>query len=72
MLSNLLPVDFILSKSQLPNVHLVIHNTTSLEYGERLEGMRKELTKIYLAKPCVAVSQGVEKDFIEVFGRKAK
>lgn len=72
VLSNLLPVDFILSKSQLPNVHLVIHNTTSLEYGERLEGMRKELTKIYLAKPCVAVSQGVEKDFIEVFGRKSK
>lgn len=72
VLSNLLPVDFILSKSQLPNVHLVIHNTTSLEYGERLEGMRKELTKIYLAKPCVAVSQGVEKDFIEIFGRKSR
>lgn len=72
VLSNLLPVDFILSKSDLPNVHLVIHNTTSLEYGERLEGMRKELTKIYLAKPCVAVSQGVEKDFIEVFGSKSR
>ena len=72
VLSNLFPVDFILSKSQLPNVHLVIHNTTSLEYGERLEGMRKELTKIYLAKPCVAVSQGVEKDFIEVFGSESR
>ncbi|WP_216938280.1 MULTISPECIES: glycosyltransferase [unclassified Acinetobacter] len=72
VLSNLFPVDFILSKSQLPNVHLVIHNTTSLEYGERLEGMRKELTKIYLAKPCVAVSKGVEKDFIEVFGSESR
>src|SRR5690606_26788474 len=54
------------------NVHLVIHNTTSLEYGERLEGMRKELTKIYLAKPCVAVSKGVETDFIKVFGSESR
>lgn len=72
VLSNLFPVDFILSKSQLPNVHLVIHNTTSLEYGERLEGMRKQLDKVYLAKPCVAVSKGVEKDFIEVFGSESR
>lgn len=72
VLSNLFPVDFVLSKSQLPNVHLVIHNTTSLEYGERLEGMRKELTKIYLAKPCVAVSKGVETDFIKVFGSESR
>lgn len=72
VLSNLFPVDFVLSKSQLPNVHLVIHNTTSLEYGERLEGMRKQLDKVYLAKPCVAVSKGVEKDFIEVFGSESR
>jgi glycosyltransferase involved in cell wall biosynthesis len=72
VLSNLFPVDFILSKSQLPNVHLVIHNTTSLEYGERLEGMKKQLDKVYLAKPCVAVSKGVEKDFIKVFGSKSR
>ncbi len=72
VLSNLFPVDFILSKSQLPNVHLVIHNTTSLEYGERLEGMKKQLDKVYLAKPCVAVSKGVEKDFIEIFGSKSR
>lgn len=72
VLSNLFPVDFVLSKSQLPNVHLVIHNTTSLEYGERLEGMRKQLEKIYLAKPCVAVSKGVESDFIEIFGSKSR
>ncbi len=72
VLSNLFPVDFVLSKSQLPNVHLVIHNTTSLEYGERLAGMRKQLDKVYLAKPCVAVSKGVEKDFIEIFGSKSR
>lgn len=72
VLSNLFPVDFVLSKSQLPNVHLVIHNTTSLEYGERLEGMRKQLEKVYLAKPCVAVSKGVESDFIEIFGIKSR
>jgi len=72
VLSNLFPVDFVLSKSQLPNVHLVIHNTTSLEYGERLEGMKKQLDKVYLAKPCVAVSKGVEKDFIKVFGSKSR
>src|SRR5690606_21743334 len=72
VLSNLFPVDFVLSKSQLPNVHLVIHNTTSLEYGERLEGMRKQLDKVYLAKPCVTVSKGVEKDFIEVFGSESR
>jgi glycosyltransferase involved in cell wall biosynthesis len=72
VLSNLFPVDFVLSKSQLSNVHLVIHNTTSLEYGERLEGMKKQLDKVYLAKPCVAVSKGVEKDFIKVFGSKSR
>ncbi|MDM1341696.1 glycosyltransferase [Acinetobacter pseudolwoffii] len=72
VLSNLFPVDFVLSKSQLPNVHLVIHNTTSLEYGERLAGIRKQLDKVYLAKPCVAVSKGVEKDFIEIFGSKSR
>ncbi|ENX15922.1 hypothetical protein F894_00728 [Acinetobacter sp. CIP 51.11] len=72
VLSNLFPVDFVLSKSQLPNVQLVIHNTTSLEYGERLEGMKKQLDKVYLAKPCVAVSKGVEKDFIKVFGSKSR
>ena len=72
VLSNLFPVDFVLSKSQLPNIHLVIHNTTSLEYGDRLGGMKKQLTDVYLAKPCVAVSKGVEEDFIEVFGSESR
>lgn len=72
VLSSLFPVDFVLCKSNLPNVHLVIHNTTSLEYGERLLVMRERLTKVYLAKPCVAVSQGVKNDFIELFGSKGR
>ncbi|QFS18185.1 glycosyltransferase [Acinetobacter indicus] len=73
VLSNLYPVDFILSRSQLPNVHMVIHNTTSLEYGERLTPEFKEqLARVYLAKPCVAVSQGVEQDFRQIFGEQSQ
>ncbi|WP_159124095.1 glycosyltransferase [Acinetobacter variabilis] len=72
VLSNLFPVDFILSKSRLPNIHLVIHNTTSLEYGERLNKLKNQLAQVYLSKPCVAVSQGVEKDFREVFGSESR
>lgn len=72
VLSNLFPVDFILSKSRLPNIHLVIHNTTSLEYGERLKKLKNQLAQVYLSKPCVAVSQGVEKDFREVFGSESR
>ncbi|WPC35315.1 glycosyltransferase [Acinetobacter sp. YWS30-1] len=72
VLSNLFPVDFILSKSRLPNIHLVIHNTTSLEYGEKLNKLKNQLAQVYLSKPCVAVSQGVEKDFREVFGSESR
>ncbi|WP_168390992.1 glycosyltransferase [Acinetobacter indicus] len=73
VLSNLFPVDFVLCKSKLPNVHLVIHNTTSQEYAGRLDNkMMEQLKKVYLAKPCVAVSQGVEKDFIDIFGAQSQ
>lgn len=73
VLSNLFPVDFILSRSSLPNVHMVIHNTTSQEYAGRLDAkMLEQLKKVYLAKPCVAVSQGVEQDFRQVFGEKSR
>ena len=68
VLSNLFPVDFVLCKSKLPNVHLVIHNTTSQEYAGRLDNkMMKQLKKVYLAKPCVGVSQGVTDDFKALF-----
>lgn len=42
VLSNLFPVDFILSRSTLSNVHMVIHNTTSQEYAGRLDGKMLE------------------------------
>lgn len=73
VLSNLFPVDFVLCKSKLSNVHLVIHNTTSQEYAGRLDNkMMEQLKKVYLAKPCVAVSEGVEKDFIDIFGAQSQ
>lgn len=68
VLSNLYPVDFILARSCLPNVHLVIHNTTSQEYAGRLDGkMINDLKKVYLSKPCIGVSQGVTDDFKNLF-----
>ncbi len=72
VLSNLYPVDFILAHSQLPNVHLVIHNTTSQEYAEQLSPQFiQQLKKTYLAKPCVGVSEGVTQDFRQLFGEKS-
>jgi glycosyltransferase involved in cell wall biosynthesis len=73
VLSNLYPVDFILAHSQLPNVHMVIHNTTSQEYAEQLKNSAflDTLKKTYLAKPCVGVSQGVTDDFKLLFGHDA-
>src|SRR5690606_28733012 len=57
VLSNLFPVDFILCRSQLSNVHMVIHNTTSQEYAGRLDNKTlTQLKNIYLSKPCVGVS----------------
>ncbi|WP_168525543.1 glycosyltransferase [Acinetobacter sp. A3] len=68
VLSNLFPVDFILSRSTLSNVHMVIHNTTSQEYAGRLDGkMLEQLKNVYLSKPCIGVSQGVTDDFKALF-----
>lgn len=68
VLSNLFPVDFVLARSQLNNVHMVIHNTTSQEYAGRLnEKILKQLKHVYLAKPCVGVSKGVTDDFKQLF-----
>lgn len=73
VLSNLYPVDFILAHSQLPNVHLVIHNTTSREYAKQLTPQFIEkLKKTYLAKPCIGVSEGVTQDFRQLFGEKSQ
>lgn len=73
VLSNLYPVDFILAHSQLPNIHLVIHNTTSLEYADRLNpAFLEQLKKTYLAKPCIGVSEGVTRDFQQLFGEQSQ
>lgn len=72
VLSNLYPVDLILHKSQLPNVHLVIHNTMSAEYRHADKAMIKHLQSIYLSKPCIGVSQGVSDDFVKLFGDQSQ
>lgn len=64
VLSNLYPVDFILSRSRLANIHFVIHNNTSLEYS--LAGPEDpklaKLLAVYGGKSCICVSKGVEDD----------
>ena len=73
VLSNLYPVDFILAHSQLPNIHLVIHNTTSQEYAKQLTPkFIEQLKKTYLAKSCIGVSEGVTQDFRLLFGEQSQ
>jgi glycosyltransferase involved in cell wall biosynthesis len=70
VLSNLYPVDFILSKSRLPNLHFVMHNNTSQEYSLTGPDDLKlaKLASVYAGKNCVCVSKGVEDDLRELFG----
>jgi glycosyltransferase involved in cell wall biosynthesis len=70
VLSNLYPVDFILSKSRLPNLHFVMHNNTSQEYSLTGPDDLKlaKLASVYVGKNCVCVSKGVEDDLRELFG----
>lgn len=71
VLSNLYPVDFILKESNLPNIHFVIHSTTSLEYGNKLTPkFLNQLKSTYTKRPCIAVSEGVKNDFIQLFGHQ--
>ena len=73
ILSNLYPIDGVLAHSQLNNVHLVIHNTTSQEYAGKLNPKFINLLKrIYLQKPCVGVSEGVTQDFKQLFGEQSQ
>ena len=72
VLSNLLPVDRILCHSRLPNVHLVIHNTMSLELlnhsnPQQRAAKLQQLAGIYCRKPAVCVSKGVLADFQKLF-----
>ncbi len=72
IISNLDRADSILSYSRLPNITYVIHNTLSLLYGfNKNDNNEKKIkfSKIYSKHPCICVSQGAEKDFIESFGQ---
>lgn len=73
ILSNLYPIDGVLAHSQLNNVYLVIHNTTSQEYAGKLTPKFINLLKrIYLQKTCVGVSEGVTQDFKKLFGEQSQ
>ena len=72
ILSNLDRADSILSNSKMPNIFYVIHNTVSLLYkfddtGTNHE-LRSKMMEIYSKHPCVCVSKGAERDFVESFG----
>lgn len=68
--SNLYPVDFILSKSRLPNTFFIMHNTMSSEYGivDISCGAFRDVSKVYTGKRCICVSEGVQVDMQKLFG----
>ena len=70
VLSNLYPVDFVLSKSRLPNKYFVMHNTMSSEYNiDDLAGKTvQNLSSVYSGKQCICVSEGVKIDMKKLFG----
>jgi glycosyltransferase involved in cell wall biosynthesis len=65
VLSNLLPVDRILSRSRL-NTYAIIHSTMS---KEMVSFSRDEIkmSSIYTRMPCICVSKGVLADFTNTF-----
>jgi glycosyltransferase involved in cell wall biosynthesis len=69
--SNLAPVDAILTKSNLKNIHFVIHNTMSREYSGRPVELARFLN-VYRKKSCVCVSKGVEEDLSLLLGKDVK
>ncbi len=72
ILSNLDRSDSIFSYSKLENIVYVIHNTVSLLYKlkqeEEINKKKEELLRIYSKHPCIGVSNGVKKDFVQTFG----
>lgn len=71
ILSNLDRADSILSNSKLKNIFYVIHNTVSLLYKLKQTAAAEKKSRmidIYSKHPCICVSKGVEKDFINTFG----
>lgn len=65
VLSNLEPVDAILSSSKLKNIFFVIHNTLSKEYTDKPKQLQKTLN-FYRQKSCIAVSKGVGADLTKL------
>lgn len=72
ILSNLDRADSILSHSKLPNIVYIVHNTVSMLYklkrNEDVNKKKTNLVNIYSKHPCICVSDGVEKDFVNTFG----
>jgi len=65
ILSNLEPVDRVLTNSKLDNIHFVIHTILSSEHSSDLKRLNKTL-KIYTKKSCISVSKGVHDDLISL------
>ena len=76
VLSNLIPSDRILAYSKLPGVHFVIHNTTQTEvatyYVSKEKSAFSERKNLYLRKPCICVSKGVENDLCDFLNTDLK
>jgi len=74
VLSGLAPADRILAYSRLSGVHLIIHNTVSIEMqGQFSDSSGRELAerlKLYRRKPCIAVSEGVAEDLRQLLPEK--
>ncbi|ALF58740.1 glycosyltransferase [Psychrobacter urativorans] len=72
ILSNLQRSDSVVAYSSLPNITHIIHNTISLEYKfnsvKNINHVRNKLINTYSNHPCVCVSDGVKRDFIESLG----
>lgn len=73
ILSNLERADHVLSYSRLQNIVYVIHNTLSLRYNfnqaKDIEQTKANFIDVYSKHPCACVSEGVEADFLENFGK---
>lgn len=76
ILSNLPRADNVTAYSRLSNIVHIIHNTISLEYKfsriKDLNRVKNKLIDTYSKHPCVCVSDGVKKDFIENLGEITK
>ena len=76
LLSNLMPSDRILAHSRLANIFFIVHNTMSNESSSTYRPNRnnddKERQRIYIRKPCICVSKGVEEDLRKFLTKSTK